>query len=584
MDFLRSRFTIAEQVTAGPVILMVLLGMVLGTIFYSYTYDDHLEHTINEARIAAQPIVLLMRKSVGGGNYANVQDEAAFELYKSNGLLKFFSVEGKTDQSGEPFGFIYEAGDNRIVRTYYPANYESELKDKIERANAALANLPADHPRRLTVEQMVHEQRAALEQYGADDARAKALLDKYHRPDQKSLAEGYYLDQANWLIHLRLDVDNPGGGEVWLVVDGTELSQLGYESLMTFLPATVIALLVCGVFSVLMARSMTRPLKEMVATIEHIERNSDLTPRLPDRGRDEIARIAHSLNQMLGKFQGVLQEVNQSTERVSQSAQLMSTSLHESSAGITEEKDRARQLATAANEMLAVVEEVAKSATVAAESASDADHAAAEGSKEVQSTIKDIDALANAIEASAVVIAQLSKQAEGIGSVLDVIRGIADQTNLLALNAAIEAARAGEQGRGFSVVADEVRTLAQRTQNSTAEIHQMITQLQNGVSQAVTAVREGKRYSDACVTQAQQTAVALSRINQAVEQIRSMNEQIATSAEEQATVTDQINRNITEISEISNHNSDNACHCAQASEELARLATDLEKKVAVFRV
>lgn len=584
MDFLRSRFTITQLVTAGPIVLLVLLSLVLGAVFYSYTYDDHLEHTVNEARISALPIVALMRKSVGGGNYANVQDEAAFELYKSNVQLKFFSVEGKTDQSGEPFGLIYEAGGGRIMRAHYPENYEGELKDKIERANTALAGLTADHPRRGTVEQMLREQQAALEQHRADSQQVQALSDKYPRPDPGRFSEGYYLDEANWLIHLRLDINNPGGGAVWMVVDGAELSQLGHETLMTFLPATLVVLLVCGLCSVLLSRVISQPLKQMVVTIEHTERNSDLTARLPDHGRDEVARIAHSLNQMLGKFQVLLQEVNQSTEHVSRSAQLMSTSLHESSAGISEEKDRAHQLATAANEMLTVVEEVARSATVAAESASEADHAAADGAQEVEATIKDIDALANAIEASAAVIAQLSKQAEGIGSVLDVIRGIADQTNLLALNAAIEAARAGEQGRGFSVVADEVRTLAQRTQNSTAEIHQMITQLQSGVSQAVASVREGKRYSDACVNQAQQTAGALARINRAVERIRTMNEHIATSAEEQATVTDQINRYINEISEISNHNSSNACHCEEASEELARLATDLEKKVGVFRV
>jgi methyl-accepting chemotaxis protein len=236
------------------------------------------------------------------------------------------------------------------------------------------------------------------------------------------------------------------------------------------------------------------------------------------------------------------------------------------------------------NEMSATVQEVARNAVEAAEAAKEADNTFHQGKQVIDRVIEAIGELANEVEKAANVIQQLEAESMNIGSVLDVIKSIAEQTNLLALNAAIEAARAGEQGRGFAVVADEVRTLAGRTQQSTQEIEEMISKLQSGANNAVKVMETGKDMTKVGVDQAAAAGEALLTINTAVERITGMNTQIASAAEEQSSVAEEINRSIVSINEVAEQSAAGAQQTAQASNDLARLADQLKALVGRFKV
>ncbi|WP_445261532.1 methyl-accepting chemotaxis protein [Pseudomonas sp. RL_105y_Pfl2_101] len=248
--------------------------------------------------------------------------------------------------------------------------------------------------------------------------------------------------------------------------------------------------------------------------------------------------------------------------------------------GTSEQFERTDQVATAMTEMSATAQEVARHAVDAAQAADDADQSAQQGGKVMQGTIHTITRMRGEIANTAKVIRQLETDSGRIGKVLEVIRGIAEQTNLLALNAAIEAARAGEAGRGFAVVADEVRSLAQRTASSIIEINQIIQTVQTGAVDAAHAIESGQSRSEESVEQVTQAGVMLERITQAVEAIRDMNRQIATAAEEQTSVAEDISRNLTEITCIASTNLDNVQRTEAASRDLHGLSGQLNEVTA----
>jgi methyl-accepting chemotaxis protein len=332
-------------------------------------------------------------------------------------------------------------------------------------------------------------------------------------------------------------------------------------------------------------RGIVVPIKQTNDMLNDIaEGEGDLTKRIEIISRDEIGILGGNFNKFIAKLQGIIGDISVSTHQLAVSAEQLSKVTDRTNQGVHNQRVETEQVATAMNEMAATVQEVSQNAEQAATAANEADHAAINGNKVVQDTITAINVLAHDVENSAVAIQQLKTDSQNIGTVLDVIKSIAEQTNLLALNAAIEAARAGEQGRGFAVVADEVRTLAQRTQQSTREIETLVEALQAGAERAVTTMDSSKNSASLTITQAHKASESLSAITHMVETISEMNIQIASAATEQSSVASEINQSITNISDISEQTSSSSRETSAASTELARLGDTLNKLVSQFKV
>lgn len=332
------------------------------------------------------------------------------------------------------------------------------------------------------------------------------------------------------------------------------------------------------------SKTITNPIKDAVSAMHDIaEGDGDLTKRLNDIGKDEIAEMGGAFNQFAEKVRQMVLKVSGSTSQLAAAAEEMSMITSETNQGVQKQQSETEMVATAMNEMTATVQEVARHATEASNAAQSADNEAKDGKTVVQNTVSTINMLATEIESATAVISKLETDSDNIGSVLDVIRGIAEQTNLLALNAAIEAARAGEQGRGFAVVADEVRTLASRTQESTQEIQSMIESLQQGSRNAVKAMQSSQQQSKQSVEQATNARGSLDAITDAVTTISNMNIQIASAAKEQSSVSEEINKNVVNISQVVEQTAEGAQQTLTASHELANLANELQNLVGEFK-
>ena len=352
----------------------------------------------------------------------------------------------------------------------------------------------------------------------------------------------------------------------------------------TILILTLIASIAGILIAYVVMRGIVSPIIQTNAMLKDIaEGEGDLTKRVTIYSQDEIGELGSNFNIFVEKLQGIIAQISSSTEQLASAATELAAVTEQTSAGANQQRCETEQVATAMNQMNATVQEVAQNAEQASAAAEQADEEANSGNHVVQSTISAIDNLANEVEQSAMVIKKLQGNSENIGTVLDVIKGIAEQTNLLALNAAIEAARAGEQGRGFAVVADEVRTLAQRTQESTAEIESLIEALQQGAEQAVSAMGNSQERAGTAVKQATLAGESLAAINSAVATISQMNAQIASAALEQGSVAEEINKSITNISDISEQTASAASQTASSSGELTQLGERLRSLVNQFK-
>jgi methyl-accepting chemotaxis protein len=335
----------------------------------------------------------------------------------------------------------------------------------------------------------------------------------------------------------------------------------------------------------LMARSVTRPILGVAHMLEDIASGEgDLTRRLAYDKQDELGQLAGWFNRFLDKLQPIIAEVKRSVQDARGTADQSAAIATETSAGMEQQYRQVDQVATASHEMSATAQDVARSAAQAAQAARDADQATREGLTVIERTTSNIGNLAADMSTAMTQVEGLAANSEKIGSVLEVIRGIAEQTNLLALNAAIEAARAGEAGRGFAVVADEVRNLARRTQESVEETRLVIEHLQSGTEDVVGSMGNSYRQAQGSVEQVGQAVTALRQIGEAVTVISDMNLQIASAAEEQSAVAEEINRKVATIRDVTESLSEQANESARVSQALNSLANQQQGLMDQFRV
>ncbi|MDP2832952.1 MAG: methyl-accepting chemotaxis protein [Pseudomonadota bacterium] len=331
-------------------------------------------------------------------------------------------------------------------------------------------------------------------------------------------------------------------------------------------------------------RTVAAPINRLTALMTRVEQESDLNLRIPVDGKDEIACAAHAFNTMMERFADIIRQVGGATHHLSQVASHLVMVTTRTQAGVDKQLGDTEQLAATLTQLAGSVQEVAHNTQAAADAARQADNDAKEGTKTATCALGAISAMSDQLEQAVNVIQRLDTDSRDIGRVIGLIREIAEQTNLLALNAAIEAARAGEQGRGFAVVADEVRTLAQRTQSATEDIESIIVMVQDRAKEAVGAIQSAEQKTDSSVKSVQESAAALTTISGSVSVITRMNAQIASSSKEQSSAADSINQKLGDIGAVAREASGHAHDTHGASEQLAGLARELENLVNQFRV
>ena len=357
-----------------------------------------------------------------------------------------------------------------------------------------------------------------------------------------------------------------------------------YSSAFTMvITLLVIATALTLLFAWLLTNSITRPIASALHAAEDIA-EGDLTRTITVDGTDEAGRLLAAMLKMQSKLRDTLQRISGSATQLASAAEELNAVTDESARGLSQQNNEIEQAATAVNQMTSAVEEVARNAVSTSEASKNATTSASDGRDLVQETVSAIERMSNDVQSTSTLIGNLADESRDIGKVLDVIRGLADQTNLLALNAAIEAARAGEAGRGFAVVADEVRALAHRTQQSTSEIERMIGSIQGGTEQAVNSMRSSTERAESTLNIAKGAGLALDTINSAVVEINERNLVIASAAEEQAQVAREVDRNLVNIRDLSTQSATGANQTSAASNELSRLAVDLNGMVARFKV
>ncbi|MCJ8206036.1 methyl-accepting chemotaxis protein [Pseudomonas sp. RGM2987] len=430
------------------------------------------------------------------------------------------------------------------------------------------------------------EERAAYDQY-------VQLLGQYRQLEErmKTLSRNNQLEELRALLNTELlsnsDAINAVIGRL-MDINNKQAEALNQGAVEQYSTAFnwVVTLLVIAtgltlLFAWLLTNSITRPIGNALDAAEEIAKG-DLTRPIIVDGSDEAGRLLRAMSTMQEKLRDTLQRISGSATQLASAAEELNSVTDESARGLVQQNNEIEQAATAVNEMTSAVEEVARNAVSTSEASKNATTSAGDGRDLVQETVSAIERMSTDVQSTATLIGNLADESRDIGKVLDVIRGLADQTNLLALNAAIEAARAGEAGRGFAVVADEVRALAHRTQQSTSEIERMIGSIQSGTEQAVDSMRNSTERAESTLNIARGAGMSLDTINTAIVEINERNLVIASAAEEQAQVAREVDRNLVNIRDLSVQSATGANQTSAASAELSRLAVDLNSMVGRF--
>ena len=420
-----------------------------------------------------------------------------------------------------------------------------------------------------------------LGQYHQIEERMKSLSRANQTDELRTLLNTELLnnsEQVNAVLNRLLEINNT------MANDTNQQAKDQYDLAFNLVVGLlVVATALTVLFAWLLTRSITLPIARALEAAEEVA-EGNLTRPITVDGNDEAGRLLAAMAKMQNKLRDTLQRIAGSATQLASAAEELNAVTDESARGLTQQNNEIEQAATAVNEMTSAVEEVARNAVSTSEASRNATTSAGDGRDLVQETVSAIERMSADVQATASLIGDLANESRDIGKVLDVIRGLADQTNLLALNAAIEAARAGEAGRGFAVVADEVRALAHRTQQSTSEIERMIGSIQTGTEHAVDSMRNSTERAESTLNIAKGAGMSLDTINTAIVEINERNLVIASAAEEQAQVAREVDRNLVNIRDLSVQSATGAGQTSAASSELSRLAVDLNGMVGRFRL
>ncbi|WP_431357187.1 methyl-accepting chemotaxis protein [Pseudomonas syringae] len=553
LDQLDAALQIARNLLRSPENLQLLDAQIQATRDYRQSFED-MSKAI-ETREAS--------RSQMGENAAKAVDQAdriEAELLKEDNILAFNGIVGVSK-------LIQQARFQVRGYTYSGRpDFEKDANKAIDDAVTGINTLAGDISS--TYSPMLQQAIAGLNGY-------RAAVGRYRDAQAASKAA---LDKMTTLGVSMLDTSND-----LIIRQNKSRDADSAKSVTMIAAATALALMLSILAAWVITRQITTPLQETLEVVERVA-SGDLSRNLKVDRKDELGKLQATIQRMTVSLRELVGGIRDGVTQIASAAEELSAVTEQTSAGVNSQKVETDQVATAMHEMTATVQEVARNAEEASEAAVAADRQARDGERVVNEAIAQIERLASAVGNSSEAMGALKQESDKIGSVLDVIKSVAEQTNLLALNAAIEAARAGEAGRGFAVVADEVRSLAQRTQKSTEEIEALIAGLQSGTQQATTVMDSSRELSTSSVELTRRAGGSLESITKTVSAIQAMNQQIAAAAEEQSATAEEINRSIINVRDVSEQTSAASEETAASSVELARLGNHLQVLVSRFTV